>query len=88
MTDNRYQPGQRVLHADFGEGIVVSAAANGYLRVFFAIGERQVFGESLRPAATRAEQIINNVQGGADRLRNAWLHVEAKALPFMDNSAA
>ncbi len=88
MTGGGYQPGQRVLHPEFGEGVVVRIAANGYVHVFFPGGERQVFGEALRPAASRAEQIIANVQGGADRLRNAWLHIEAHALPLMENAAA
>ncbi|MCM8857683.1 MAG: DEAD/DEAH box helicase family protein [Candidatus Thiodiazotropha sp.] len=88
MPEVSYQPGQRVLHPEFGEGVVVRIAANGYVHAFFPSGERQVFAEALRPAASRAEQIIASVQGGADRLRNAWLHVEAHALPLMENAAA
>jgi len=88
MTEVSYQPGQRVLHPEFGEGVVVRIAANGYVQAFFPSGERQVFGEALRPAASRAEQIIADVQCGVDQLRNAWLHVEAHALPLMDNAAA
>jgi len=88
MTEVSYQPGQRVLHPEFGEGVVVRIAADGYVHTFFPSGERQVFGEALRPAASRAEQIITNVQGGIDQLRNAWLHVEAYALPLMENAAA
>lgn len=88
MAELSYQPGQRVLHPEFGEGVVVQGATNGYVRAFFPSGERQVFGEALRPVSSRAERIITNVQSGADRLRNAWLHVEAHALPLMDNAAA
>ncbi len=88
MTEGSYQPGQRVLHPEFGEGVVVRIATNDYVHVFFPGGERQVFGEALRPAVSRAEQIIANVQGGEDRLRNAWLHIEAHALPLMENAAA
>lgn len=88
MTEASFQPGQRVLHAEFGEGVVVRLAANGYVRAFFPSGERQVFGRSLRFATSRAEQIIAHVQGGEDRLRAAWLHVEAHALPLMENAAA
>lgn len=88
MTEPRFQPGQRVLHAEFGEGVVVQLTANGYVRAFFPSGERQVFGESLHPTTSRAEQIIAQVDGGPHRLRNAWLHVEAYALPLMENAAA
>jgi SNF2 family DNA or RNA helicase len=80
--------GQRVVHPQFGEGVVVDAAADGYVRVFFPSGERQVFGASLQAATSRAEQIIANVAAGAERLRNAWLHLEAHALPLMENAAA
>ena len=43
-TDERdtFQPGQRVQHAEFGEGVVVERPANGFVRVFFGGGERQV----------------------------------------------
>jgi len=88
MTELSYQPGQRVLHSEFGEGVVIRITANGYVQVFFPSGEKQVFREALRPASSRAEQIIASVQGGADQLRNTWLHVEAHALPLMENAAA
>ena len=35
MTEASYQPGQRVLHPEFGEGVVVRIAANGYGQTFF-----------------------------------------------------
>lgn len=88
MSAVQYQPGQRVVHPDFGEGVIVRIAGNGYVHAFFPSGERQVFGDALRPATSRAEQIIANVEGGAERLKNAWLHVEAHALPLMANAAA
>jgi superfamily II DNA or RNA helicase len=88
MAELNFLPGQRVLHPEFGEGVVVRLAANGYVQCFFPSGERQVFGESLRLAVSRAEQIIANVQSGAERLRTAWLHVEAHALPLIENAAA
>ncbi|WP_348826918.1 SNF2-related protein [Halomonas sp. RT37] len=88
MAEPSLQPGQRVLHAEFGEGVVVQLTANGYVRAFFPSGERQVFGKSLQLVTSRAEQIIAQVAGEADRLRTAWLHVEAHALPLMENAAA
>lgn len=39
----------------------------------------------IAPATSRTEQIIANVAGGTERLRNAWLHLEAHALPLMEN---
>ena len=82
------EPGQRVIHADFGEGVVVSTTVDGYTRVFFAPGERQVHQESLVLARSRNERILANVAGGKDRLLKVWLHFEAYALPLMDNAAA
>ena len=35
-------PGQRIQHAEFGEGVVVTQPTNGFVRVFFGGGERQV----------------------------------------------
>ena len=88
MSETAYQPGQRVLHPEFGEGIVVSATADGYVRVFFSTGERQLFRDAIRPAQSRTEQMLANVAGGEERLLNARLHIEAHALPLMDNAAA
>ncbi len=85
------QPGQRVTHAKFGEGVVVGATADGYVRVFFPSGERRVHPTSLAPAASRAERMLAGVvgdSGGSERLRRIWLHVEAHALPLMENAAA
>lgn len=83
-----YQPGQRVVHPDFGEGVVVSTSPDGFVRAFFATGERQFHPDSVRAAESRAQQILAGVAEGANRLRNAWLHVEAHALPLMENTAA
>jgi superfamily II DNA or RNA helicase len=88
MADAALIPGQRVEHPQLGEGVVVRVLADGHVQAFFPSGERQVSAASLRPAASRTERIIANVAGGAERLRNAWLHLEAHALPLMENAAA
>jgi len=81
-------PGQRVLHGQFGEGVVVTAARDGYVRAFFSIGERQVPASSLRRLLTRTEQILAGVTGTEDQLRRAWLAYEAHALPLMESAAS
>lgn len=88
MSTQTFQPGQRVSHADFGEGVVVAPAAEGYLRVFFPSGERRVYQDALLPALSKAERIIANVEGSSERLRQAWLHYEAFSLPLIENAAA
>ena len=88
MSDQPFQPGQRVTHTDFGEGVVIAPAAEGYLRVFFPSGERQVYQDSLLPILSKAERIIANIEGSSERLRQAWLHFEAFSLPLIENAAA
>lgn len=88
MEAQDFDPGQQVAHDTFGEGVVIGASTDGYLRVFFSSGERQVAGDSLSAVISREERIISNVQGTADQLTSAWLHYEAHALPLMENAAA
>lgn len=88
MPQAAFQPGQRVIHPEFGEGVVVSTSPDGYVRAFFRVGERQFHAEAVTPALSRTEQILAGVAEGADRLRKAWLHVESHALPLMENAAA
>ncbi|MEZ6099964.1 MAG: SNF2-related protein [Pirellulaceae bacterium] len=88
MAQVALQPGQRVTHPEFGDGVVVSTSADGYVRAFFPSGERQVHAGAVQPARSRTEQILAGVAGGNERLRRAWLHIEAHSLPLMDNAAA
>lgn len=88
MAKVTYQPGQRVVHADFGEGVIVGTSPDGYLRAFFATGERQIHADAIRVALSHTEQVVAGVAPGADRLRAAWLHVESHSLPLMENAAA
>lgn len=88
MAITTLEPGQRVLHTDFGEGVIISPLTDGYVQVFFSSGERQVHQEALVLPRSRNERILANVVGGKDRLLKVWLHFEAHALPLMDNAAA
>ncbi len=88
MPQVLFNPGERVAHADFGEGVVVGIGTDGYLRVFFPSGERRVSAAAVAPARSRVDRILESVAGGDDRLRRAWLHVESHALPLMENAAA
>ena len=82
------QPGQRVLHAEFGDGVIVSPSTNGYIRVFFPTGERQVPIAAVSVALARSEQIIQHVTAGEARARRAWLAYKAHALPLLESAAA
>jgi superfamily II DNA or RNA helicase len=81
-------PGQRVGHAEHGNGVIVSVPTNGFVRVFFPSGERQVPLSSLSVALGRTEQIIRNTAAGEHRARRAWLAYQAHALPLLDGAAA
>jgi hypothetical protein len=63
------QPGQRVSHNDLGEGVVVEAPRDGYVRAFFAIGERRVPVSAIRRQLSRAERILSSVEGSRERLK-------------------
>lgn len=81
-------PGQRVEHAQFGEGVVITAPADGYARVFFQGGERQVAVASLSLALGWAQRVVASVGTGRDRAIKAWLAWQAHALPLMDSAAS
>ncbi len=89
MTDTLvFGPGQRISHAEHGDGVVVDSERNGYVRAFFASGERLVAASALQPFLSRAERVITAVGAGDERRREAWLEYEAHALPLMESAAA
>lgn len=83
------QPGQKVVHYDLGEGVMVSREPSGYITVFFrSHGERQVPAETLSLATERYEQIANSmVPATPERVEKLWLALEAEALPLMESAA-
>ena len=84
----QFQPGERITHYEYGQGVVLDPARDGYLRAFFGVGERRVPVASLRREFTRTERILRAVDGGAERSRKAWLSYEAHALPVMESASA
>lgn len=89
MSDQpQFIPGERISHAEFGQGVVLDVAHDGYLRAFFGVGERRVPLASIQLALSRTERILRAVDGGTDRARKAWLSFEAYALPVMESASA
>lgn len=89
MTDQlQFSLGERITHADFGQGVVLDAVHDGYLRAFFGVGERRVPLASIRKELSRTERILRSVESSADRARRAWLSYEAHALPVMESASA
>ncbi|MFT8419418.1 MAG: hypothetical protein ABF636_11410 [Acetobacter sp.] len=84
----QFQPGERITHHEYGQGVVLEAVSDGYLRAFFGVGERRVPVASLRRELTRTERILRAVHGSAERSRKAWLSYEAYALPVMESASA
>ena len=91
-AEAQFQPGERITHHEFGQGVVLDPARDGYLRVFFGVGERRVPVGAVRRQLSRTERILrglhDNRDGGADRARKAWLSYEAHALPVMESASA
>lgn len=87
-AEAQFQPGERITHHEFGQGVVLDPARDGYLRAFFGIGERRVPVGAVRRQLSRTERILRAVDGGADRARKAWLSYEAHALPVMESASA
>ncbi|MDA2196943.1 DEAD/DEAH box helicase [Bacillus cereus group sp. BceL221] len=82
------QPGQRVLHKEHGEGIVIGLPSDGFVSIFFSIGERRVPVNSISESLSRSEQIIRYVQSEERRKRRAWLAYQSYTLPLIDNAAS
>lgn len=87
-ADALFQPGERIIHHEFGQGVVLDPVRDGYLRAFFGVGERRVPVGVVRRQLSRTERILRAVDGGADRARKAWLSYEAHALPVMESASA
>lgn len=87
-AEAQFQPGDRITHHEFGQGVVLEPARDGYLRAFFGVGERRVPANAVRRQLSRTERILRAVAGSADRSRKAWLSYEAHALPVMESASA
>lgn len=88
MSIVSFSPGEKIKHPELGTGVITEGPREGYLRVFFASGERRVPFESIQKELSRTERILSNVHGSANRLRNVWLSYEAHALPVMESASA
>lgn len=87
-SELQFLPGERIVHSEFGQGVILEPVRDGYLRAFFGIGERRVPVGSIRQELSRLERILRAVDSGADRARKAWLSYEAHALPIMESASA
>ena len=88
IAESLLNPGQRINHAEFGEGVILDTPRDGFIRVFFPSGERRVPVESLQSQQSRSDQAIAGVVGTAERLRKVRLAYQSHALPLLTSSSA
>ncbi len=83
-----YSIGQRVRHAELGEGIVASPVRNGFVSVFFREhGERQVAVSTLSAVQDAFEQLCGELHNAtSEEIERLKLALEAEALPLMENT--
>ena len=80
--------GNRIRHPDFGEGVIINVPSNGFISVFFSIGEKVVPVDSLQIENSRSEQIIENTNSGIIRSQKAYLLYQSYKLPLLEGSSA
>ncbi|MEO7465537.1 MAG: SNF2-related protein [Sphingobium limneticum] len=85
---HEFRPGERITHQEFGQGVVLEPAHDGYLRAFFSAGERRVSLSTVQAELSRTERVLRSVDGGNERARRAWLSFEAQTLPIMESASA
>ncbi len=85
---HQFRPGERITHQEFGQGVVLEPAHDGYLRAFFSAGERRVSLSTVRAELSRTERVLRSVDSGDERARRAWLSFEAQTLPIMESASA
>ncbi len=88
LDGSTLRPGDRVRHADLGEGVVIAAPVDAFVKVFFPSGERQVPVAAVASSLSRSEVVVLNAKGEAKRALRAWLCYQSHALPLMDNVSA
>ncbi len=88
MAHVQIGPGQRITHPQYGAGVVIDAPTDGFVRAFFSTGERRVSVDSVSAGLSKAEAVIAGLSGSPDRIREAWLHYEAHALPIIESAPA
>lgn len=81
------QPGSRVAHSEFGQGVVISVV-DGYARIFFPLGERQVPLTALNPILGHNETVVNNVVASKERAQEVWLSWQAHELPLLESASS
>ncbi len=83
MSDIEFKLGERVIHPELGEGVVIEVPHDGYLRAFFKSGDATVPLESIDQEISRTNRILKSVVGTREQLRNVWLSCQSHELPLI-----
>lgn len=86
-SNSNFHPGERVIHPDFGQGVVIGSA-DGYARVFFPAGERQVPVTALQPVLGHNETVVTRIEASEHRAHLVWLSWQAHELPLLASASS
>jgi len=89
LASPELQPGQKVIHPELGDGVVLAIEPTGFVRVFFLnLGERQVPLALLESRGGWIDRVANGLRPLTPTdLEKLWLAVEAAELPLMESAA-
>lgn len=83
-----FSPGEKVVHKDFGEGVVLALVDEKLVRVFFQESEKVVSPDSISPLKNWAESIVENCRASESRRLKNFITFESYSLPLSDNIAS
>lgn len=81
--------GDRVVHGEYGQGVIVEVGQDGYVLAFFGAGERKILATNIQRASSRTDRVLAHVApADGTRAARAWLAYESHALMVMDKTIA
>ena len=89
QTQVNWQVGQKVIHAEFGEGIITSSVNEEYIEVFFkSFGAKSVPNNSISKLESNYRQALDGISSTTERIKEFFLATELTELPLLDNAAS
>ncbi len=89
QTQANWQVGQKVIHREFGEGIITSTTNEEYIEVFFqSYGAKSVPLNSISKQESNYKQALDGISSTTDRIKEFFLSTELAELPLLDNAAS
>ncbi len=89
QTQANWQVGQKVIHKEFGEGIITHSSNDEYIEVFFqSLGAKSVPIGSISRLESNYKQALSGVASTTDKIKEFFLASELAELPLLDNAAS